>query len=111
MRKIVIVAFVFCSMIVFGQEKPSVKKSTINSIELSLDSSEDLKNIEWSTIKKIFRDKAKKDSISLSFKVKRKKNNKVEFKHSFKVEGISEDIDELISISKKTIKVLDKIKS
>ena len=111
MKKLLLILFAFTFSIVNSQEKQNAEinftNTTVNSLKFRVDTKEELKSINWNDIKDIFLENKKSDSISLAFELK--KNAKSKIHYSFIVKGKSNDIDGLISISKKAIKTLNKI--
>lgn len=109
MRKILIVLSIICSTIVFAQREPILTKTAMVSLKWTVDSKQELAKIKWNDVREVFKDNVKTDTISLAFELKDFKKKKP--KYSFQVKGKSEDIESLISMAKKGIKVLNRIKS
>jgi hypothetical protein len=112
MKKLFLILFVFTSLLINAQEKPiaemNINESTVNSLKFSVDSPIEFETINWKDIKEIFSENKKSDTISLAFELKRNSKNK--FNYSFTVKGVSDNVDGLIKISKKAIRVLNKTK-
>lgn len=113
MKKLFLLLFLFAFSIAKSQVKPDAElnftNTTVHSLKFTVDAKEEFKMINWKDIKDIFSKNKNTDSISLAFELK--KNLKSKSKYSFTVKGTSENIDGLISLSKKAIKTLNKIKS
>lgn len=112
MKKLLLIFFVFTCSLLNAQEKINAKikftESTVNSLKFTVTSSEEFKTINWKDIKDIFSRNKKTDSISLSFELEKRPESKSHY--SFTVNGKSNNVDDLIKISKKAIKTLNKIK-
>lgn len=112
MKKITILLLFFFISSAKAQEVKSSNTSTVNSLKWTVGDKDKLNKIKWEKVKKMFEANSKSDTISLAFEVNDyKKRKKLKTKYSLEVKGISENIDGLIDISKKTIKVLNKIKT
>ena len=112
MKNIVIILFLLTTNLILAQEDVTTAKfseSNMTSLVYTVDSIDELNEINWSDIKTMF-DNNKNETIVLGFKVKSdKKNDTLKFKQSFKVEGKLEDLDGTIKITKKVIKLLQKL--
>ena len=114
MKNIIIILFLLTANIILAQEDVTTAKfteSNITSLVYTVDSVEELNEIKWSDIKTMFdKNTNKNETIILGFKVKNDtKNSTSKFKHSFKVEGKLEDLEGTIKITKKVIKLLQKL--
>ena len=111
MKKLLLILFVFTFSIYQAQEKNVAEvnfiESTVNSLKFSVDSPNEFKTINWKDIKEIFSENKKSDSISLGFELKKSPKRKTHY--SFTIKGKSDDIDGIIKMSKKAIRVLNKI--
>lgn len=111
MKKLLLILFAFTLSVSYAQEKNDAKisftESTVNSLMFSVDSPNEFKTINWKDIKEIFSENKKIDSISLGFELKKSPIRKTHY--SFTIKGKSDDIDGLIKMSKKAIRVLNKI--
>lgn len=111
MKKLLLILCVFTLSMTYGQTKANseleFKESTINNLKISVDDVAEFKTINWKDIKEIFSNNNKKDTISLGFALK--KNTKNKNKYSFTITGKTENIDNLISLSKKAITTLNNI--
>jgi len=114
MKKISTILFLLISGLLYSQsEAPTttIKESKITSLVYSVDSVEVLKTINWDDVKEIFnRNENKDESIVLGFKVKSDTNDsEPKFKHSVEVKGKMSDLDGTIKITRKMIKVIEKL--
>ncbi|CAM1351745.1 hypothetical protein [Tenacibaculum insulae] len=114
MKNIIIILFLLTANLILAQEDVTSAKfteSNITSLVYTVGAVEELNEINWNDIKGIFDENTNKNEIIvLGFKVKNAtKNDTSKFKHSFQVEGKLEDIDGTIKITKKVIKLLQKI--
>ena len=80
----------------------------VHSIKYTVNSAEDLKSINWNDVKEIFKENNTEELIELAFEINLP-NSKNKYKSSVKAGGKSEDIDALIKIMKKGVKVITKI--
>ena len=114
MKKISTILFLLISGLLFSQSEAPIatlKESKIISLVYSVDSLEELKTINWDDVKEIFnRNENKDESIVLGFKVKRDVNDsEPKFKHSVEVKGKMSDLEGTIEITRKMIKVIEKL--
>ncbi|WP_298884459.1 hypothetical protein [uncultured Polaribacter sp.] len=111
MKKLFLILFVFTYSTFYAQEKPVAEmhfiESSVKSLKFSVDSPEEFKTINWKDIKDIFSENKKTDTISIGFELNKNAKNKQQY--SFTIKGISENVDGLISLSKKAIKTLNKL--
>lgn len=111
MKKLLLMLFVFTCSINYAQKQADSEinstKSTVHSLKFTVDDAEELKTINWDDIKEIFSKNSKQDSISLGFELKSKSKNKTHY--SFTIKGKTDDVDGLILLSKRAIKILNKI--
>ncbi|APG66244.1 hypothetical protein LPB136_13050 [Tenacibaculum todarodis] len=114
MRKLLFIICLFTSLFVNAQDKPIAEmnftEATVNSLKFSVDSAEELKDINWDDIKEIFSENKPEDLILLEFEVnypKDKKDAKKSYKFTSK--GKSKNIDNTIAMAKKILNKLTKI--
>jgi len=114
MKKIFFLIVVFCITAVNAQEVKNTNKkfssiqAKITSLTFSVNSSADLKSINWETTKELFEINSNEQQIQLIFKFDLL-NSKNKMKGSFTVSGESKNIDNLIVKAKKGVKGLIKI--
>jgi hypothetical protein len=119
MKKLTTVFLLLCTSFLIAQQKniainEAVTKDSeakVTSISYSVNSAKELESIDWNAIKTIFKDNAQDVDIKMSFGInlKEPENSKMKVSGKFSVEGKSENIDDLIKISKKGINGLVKI--
>jgi hypothetical protein len=119
MKKLTTVFLLLCTSFLIAQQKnitinEAVTKDSeakVTSISYSVNSAKKLESIDWNAIKTIFKDNAQDVDIKMSFGInlKEPENSKMKVSGKFSVEGKSENIDDLIKISKKGINGLVKI--
>mgnify|MGYP000241744622 CR=1 FL=1 len=109
MKKTIVLLAVLLSTLVYSQKENGIKKNTVlSAISYQVDTTEELKTIDWNNIKEVFSRNTKNEEIEMSFAVNYKKGKR-NFKNSIKVGGKSEDIDSLIVLAKKGVKAIIKI--
>lgn len=113
MKQLLTIAFFFLLSFVYGQdEAASVKfnNSKITELSFTVDDLTELKTINWKDIKEMVNTNKSSDSITLGFKVKGKsKKSSLKYKHSVQVKGKTEDINGVIAINKRMIKILENL--
>ncbi len=98
MKNIIIVIAAIISLNTSAQEKKNVKFKT-TSLTFTVDSTDEVKKINWDETKEFFEDADKDEEISLGIKVKKKGEVfKSESKHNFLISGKAGNIDQLIKI-------------
>lgn len=113
MCKIIVAIFIFTSALVFSQEK-EVSKNYVNtnSISISVDTVKELETISWQDIKEMFAENDPESIISIEIKVKseEKPDAKSTYKYdfSYKSEGKSKEIDNLIAQMKKGLNFINR---
>ncbi len=113
MKKIFFITAILFVTLGFSQEKRKplatyTSETKITSLTFSVDSTEELKTINWKDIKDIFLNNSKTQKIALTFEFDLPKS-KNKLSGSFKVGGESQDIDDLIKRAKKLVKAMTKI--
>ena len=113
MKRIILLAAVFCSTALNAQEVKSIVKDTstqsnITTLTFSVDSSSDFESINWEDIKEVFENNSEEQIVKLVFEIDLPKS-KNKFKGSLTVSGESKKIDELLVRAKKRLKGLIKI--
>ncbi len=112
MKKCIIIIFVFVAINISAQDSlDSIVKETnvkVTSVSYNVDSSDELKTINWTNIKELFHSNKEDETIEMNFSLNYPKS-KYKIKSSIKVGGKSKDIDSLIIRAKKGIKAIIKI--
>lgn len=105
MYKLLIISFLLLSSIAFSQEKKITleSKSNFESIEITVDSLEEIDSIKWEDFKDIFKENNPESTISLKLAVKNIKNENLIGNFSIGVNGKSEQIDSLVAQLKKGV--------
>ena len=116
MKKIITILLISFSTILFSQEDitmAEMNENKVTSLIFSVDSTDELKSINWVDVKEIFKNnKDENEKVVLGFKVKdNKSNSKLKFKHSFEVKGKLSDLDGTIEMAKKMIKIIETYKN
>jgi hypothetical protein len=103
MKKLIIISFLLLSRIAFSQEKKVISESNFESIEITVDSLEEIDSIKWEDFKDIFKENNPESTISLKIAVKNIKNENLIGNFSIGVNGKSEQIDSLLAQLKKGV--------
>ena len=103
MKKLLIISFLLLSSIAFSQDKKITLESNFESIEISVDSLEELDTIKWEDFKDIFKENNPESTISLKITVKNIKKENLITNFSIGVNGKSEQIDSLVAQLKKGV--------
>ena len=103
MTKLIIISFLLLSRIAFSQEKKVISESNFESIEITVDSLEEIDSIKWEDFKDIFKENNPESTISLKLAVKNIKNENLIGNFSIGVNGKSEQIDSLVAQLKKGV--------
>ena len=103
MKKLIIISFLLLSRIAFSQEKKVISESNFESIEITVDSLEEIDSIKWEDFKDIFKENNPESTISLKLAVKNIKNENLIGNFSIGVNGKSEQIDSLVAQLKKGV--------
>ena len=103
MKKLIIISFLLLSPIAFSQEKKVISESNFESIEITVDSLEEIDSIKWEDFKDIFKENNPESTISLKIAVKNIKNENLIGNFSIGVNGKSEQIDSLVAQLKKGV--------
>ena len=103
MKKLIIISFLLLSRIAFSQEKKVISESNFESIEITVDSLEEIDSIKWEDFKDIFKENNPESTISLKIAVKNIKNENLIENFSIGVNGKSEQIDSLLAQLKKGV--------
>lgn len=103
MKKLIIISFLLLSRIAFSQEKKVISESNFESIEITVDSLEEIDSIKWEDFKDIFKENNPESTISLKIAVKNVKNENLIGNFSIGVNGKSEQIDSLVAQLKKGV--------
>lgn len=96
MKKVIVILLLLISVVTYSQNPGAtaeIKENSVTKLIYTVNSNEELKSINWSDIKDIFKEDSKEETIVLGFKVK----------------GKVSDIDNTIEITKKVIKVITKL--
>lgn len=113
MFKIIVVIFIFTSVLAFSQDKMVRKNETnTNSVSISVDSVKELETISWQDIKEAFVDNDPESLILLEIKVRSEEKlddrSKYTYNFSYKTEGKSKEIDRLITQMKKGLNFINR---
>ncbi|MFY7671280.1 hypothetical protein ACOSP6_09380 [Tenacibaculum sp. MEBiC06402] len=86
--------------IISNYEVETTPKVKMSSLIYTVDSVEELQEIDWEEVKKSFVDKDEDEEITLGCKVKKSEdeNSKLNIKQSFIISGKVKDLDKLIKI-------------
>jgi hypothetical protein len=103
MKKLIIISFLLLSRIAFSQEKKVISESNFESIEITVDSLEEIDSIKWEDFKDIFKENNPESTISLKLAVKNIKNENLIGNFSIGVNGKSDQIDSLVDQLKKGV--------
>ncbi len=103
MKNLVTITFLLLSSIAFSQEKKISLESNFESIEISLDSLEEIDTIKWEDFKDVFKENNPESEIVMKVTVKNiiKENGITNF--SIGVDGKSKEIDRLLELLKKRV--------
>jgi len=108
MKKLLFISALLFVTLGYSQKKEKpfatyISEPNITSLTFSVNSADELKTINWKDIKEIFSSNSKNQKIELAFEFDLPKS-KNKMKGSFKIGGISKDIDSLIKRAKKLVK-------
>ena len=103
MKKLLFISLLLLSRIAFSQEKKVISESNFESIEITVDSLEEIDIIKWEDFKDIFKDNNPESIIFLKVAVKNVKNENLIGNFSIGVNGKSEQIDSLVDQLKKGV--------
>ncbi|WP_445747552.1 hypothetical protein [Polaribacter sp.] len=103
MKKLLFISLLLLSSIVFSQEKKVTLESNFESIEISIDSLEEIDTIKWDDFKDIFKDNKPETTISMKVTVKNIKKENLVTNFSIGVNGKSDQIDSLVNQLKKGV--------
>ena len=103
MKKLLFISLLLLSRIAFSQEKKVISESNFESIEITVDSLEEIDSIKWEDFKDIFKENNPESTISLKLAVKNIKNENLIGNFSIGVNGKSEQIDSLVDQLKKGV--------
>ncbi|MDP5093629.1 MAG: hypothetical protein NWQ17_09970 [Polaribacter sp.] len=103
MKKLLIISFLLLSSIAFSQEKKIRLESNFESIEITVDSLEEIDTIKWEDFKDIFKENSPESTISMKVTVKNIKKENLITNFSIGVSGKSEQIDSLVDQLKKGV--------
>ncbi|AOW18632.1 hypothetical protein LPB03_14720 [Polaribacter vadi] len=114
MKKLFTLLILLVSLITSAQEEDTKvayfknEVSKITSLKMTSNSTQDLETINWKDIRSIFEYNNPEEKIELSFELDLKES-KDKFKSAVTVGGHTEEIDSLITKSKKLIKMIIKL--
>lgn len=113
MKQFFTITFLLFYFSIFSQESTfdiskEDKKFTVHSIKFSINSSEELKTINWNDTKETFKGNKPEDLIELAFEIDLPKS-KNKFKSSYKISGKTKNIDSLIKKIEKGVTSISKI--
>jgi len=97
MKNLVIITFLLLSSIAFSQEKKISLESNFESIEISVDSLEEIYTIKWEDFIDVFKENNPESKISMKVTVKNIKKENLITNFSIGVNGKSEQIDSLVA--------------
>ncbi|AUC16205.1 hypothetical protein BTO06_14000 [Tenacibaculum sp. SZ-18] len=98
MKNIITIIVAIISLNTYAQEKKNIKYKT-TSLTFTVDSTDEVKKINWDDTKEFFEDADKDEEISLGIKIKKKGEEfKSESKHNFLISGNAGNIDQLIKM-------------
>lgn len=114
MKHLLTITALFLTLLTFSQEKDAISKTiketsaTVHSIKYTVNSIKELQKINWDKTKEIFKKNKPEELISLAFEIDLPES-KHKYKSSVEVGGKTEDLDSLIKIIEKAVKVMVKI--
>lgn len=103
MKKLLVISLLLLASIAFSQEKKLTFESNFESIEISVDSLEEIDTIKWDDFKDVFKENNPESTISMKVTVKNIKKENLITNFSIGVNGKSEQIDNLIDQLKKGV--------
>lgn len=103
MKKILILSFLLFANIVFAQEKKVISEVNFESIEISVDTLEELDTIDWQEMSDIFKKNKPESKISLKVTVKDIKKENYKGSFSITLGGESQKIDSLVTQLKEKV--------
>ena len=112
---ILIVTILLFSFGLNAQNKEEKTEVNINSVEITVDSVDELNSIDWDDLMSVFRENAPKDSIRMAIQLKDIKEFKTDSNGTkidnliVAVGGITEDLDELKNKLRKSTKAMIKV--
>jgi len=110
MKKILVIIMIFCAGYTQAQEQKS--KTTVSSFSIETNSLNELKNFDWRSVKKFFKDNEKNDSIQIKFYLKNDKDSSKELNlnvSSTTIKGQTHELREMIRTAKRMTKEIIKI--
>lgn len=110
MKKILVIIMIFCAGYTQAQEQKS--KTTVSSFSIETNSLNELKNFDWRSVKKFFKDNEKNDSIQIKFYLKNDKDSSKELNlnvSSTTIKGQTHELKEMIRTAKRMTKEIIKI--
>ena len=112
MKKLLVIGSLFILTNVFSQTK-SILKDSISAVKVTcvsyeVTSTEELNNIDWKSIKSLFKDNKEDDAIEMRFSLSLP-DAKYKVKSAIKIGGVTKNIDSLIKNAKKGIQSILKI--
>ena len=103
------------SFLIFGQENENEWTTSINEVEITIDSIDELKSIDWKDMFSVFEGNSPKDSLRLAINLKDldvfkegSNDTKIE-RFTVAVVGLTEDLDILKKKLKKSTKAMIKV--
>jgi len=113
MKRIFVLLLFFSAVLVQAQDQKM--KTTVSSFSVETNNLDELKNYDWRSLKKYFKDNDKNDSIQIKFCLKNDypKDSKEVFKltlSSTTIKGENHELNKMIRTAKKMIKEIIKIK-
>ncbi|PQJ75952.1 hypothetical protein [Polaribacter gangjinensis] len=103
MKKLLIVSLLLLANITFSQEKKISLETNFESIEITVDSLEEIDTIKWDDFKDVFKENKPESMISMKVTVKNIKKENLLSNFSIGVNGKSEQIDSLVNQLKKGV--------
>jgi len=109
-KLIIALSFFITSNLIVQESKIQNTNFNVNALEFKIDSVSEIETLNWNEIKETFQKNDPESNITLKVVLNQKKteNNKRSF--SYKVDGKSKNIDDLIEKLKKGISILKKNK-
>jgi hypothetical protein len=102
-RNLIIIFLLTNSLIVFAQEKKVISEVNFESIEISVDTLEEIDTIKWEEFKDVFKENNSESRISMKVTFKNIKKENLIANFSMGVNGKSEQIDSLVAQLKKGV--------
>lgn len=109
MKKLLFTSFLFLTTIVFSQKKEVVSLINIQSIELTVDTVEEIDRFNFQDFKDALKDNDPESIVTLKFSINKLKQENMTLSFSHKVDGKASEIDSLVAKLKEGVLKLKKV--